>query len=491
MNRDTLKLQAKTGDSIHYRNLSRTPIDFRCDGSIRNHQTHKHTSRPASSRKGLTARWLPYESKEGIVNLIRKDSMSFRQENGYLYCEELRVKDIQERVPTSPFYLYSLNRILSNYQAYQTALDGIPGIISYALKANSNLTIARHLREAGAGATLVSGNELKIAMAAGFDPKKVTYNGNGKTAAELSLAVLHNVMVNIDSEFDLEHIRKAASETGKRAKVTLRINPDIDPQVHPYIATGFKNSKFGIMNEKLDWYLAKIRTYPELELIGVHCHLGSTIKRVSVFQDAMRVMKRFFIEIRKRGFQIQYLNLGGGLGIDYEKDHSLPSQADLIQAIRGELSNDMTVIIEPGRSIVGDAAVLVNRVTGVKTNGNKNFIVIDGSMAELIRPSLYDAYHHIGFIEPVSGETGTFDVVGPICESADFLGKERKLPTPHESAGLVIYDTGAYSYIMSSNYNLKTRPAEYMVHGKQLIRIRRAETMDDYMRLFENEPVAI
>ncbi|MBU2510624.1 diaminopimelate decarboxylase [bacterium] len=417
--------------------------------------------------------------------------MSFYTNDGYLYCEDIKVKHIQDRIPNSPIYLYSLNRILENYKAYKEALDGIPSIISYALKANSNLTIARHLREAGASATLVSGNELKIAMAAGFDPKLVTYNGNGKTTAELSMAVLHGVMVNIDSEFDLQHIKKAAAETRKTANVTLRINPDVDSEVHPYVATGFKNSKFGIMNERLDWYLKEIENSSGLNLVGLHCHLGSTIKKVRVFQDAMKIMIHFFKEIREKGFNLKYLNLGGGLGIDYEKNQPIPTPSELIDSIRDYLIPDLTLIVEPGRSMIGDASILITRVTGVKTNGSKNFIVIDGSMAELIRPCLYDAYHHIGFIEPVTGEKKVFDIVGPICESADFLGKDRELPTPHETAGLVVYDVGAYCYIMSSNYNLKMRPAEYLVNGNQLIRIRRAETMDDYMRLFENDPVAI
>lgn len=420
-----------------------------------------------------------------------RDQMGFHEKNGYLYCDNIRVKDIQERVPTSPFYLYSLDQILQNYRAYEAALEGIPSIISFALKANSNLSIARHLREAGAGATLVSGNELKIAMAAGYDSKVVTYNGNGKTLPELILAVLHNVMVNIDSEFDLEHIKRAARDTGKTAKVTLRVNPDIDAEVHPYIATGFKHSKFGIMNERLGWYLEQISQSPELNLVGIHCHLGSTIKKVKVFKDAMQVMMNVFGTIRDRGFPIKILNLGGGLGIDYERKDDIPTPKEFIDGIRDELLSDMTLIVEPGRSIVGNAAILVNRVTGIKSNGAKDFIVIDGSMSELIRPSLYDAFHFIDFIEPVEGEPRTFDIVGPICESADFLGKDRRLATPHESAGLAVFDVGAYGYIMSSNYNLKMRPAEYMVNGKQLTRIRRAETMDDYMRLFENDPVAI
>ncbi len=417
--------------------------------------------------------------------------MSFYIDDGYLYCEDLKIKDIQDRVPGSPFFLYSLQQINTNYQDYESAMGGIPSLVSYAIKANSNLSILRHIRELGGGATLVSGNELKLALAAGFSPKKVTYNGNGKTLAELSLAIQHGVMINIDSEFDLEHIKHSTGESGTKANLLLRINPDVDSEVHPYISTGLKNSKFGIMNERLSWYLDKIKESEKLNLIGIHCHIGSTIQKTRIFQDTARIMMEFFKAIREKGFNIEYLNIGGGLGIDYEKNQQIPTQKDLIDSIKEYLIEDMTLIIEPGRSIIGNACVLINRVLGVKSNGNKNFIVIDGSMAELIRPSLYDSFHHIGFIEPINGEIKTFDIVGPICESTDFLGKDRELPTPHENSGLVVYDTGAYGYVMSSNYNVKMRPAEYLVDGRKLFRIRRAETMDDYMRLFENEPVAI
>ena len=412
--------------------------------------------------------------------------MSFHFKDGYLYCEELKIKDIQEQVPESPFYLYSLDQITSNYKAYESALEGIKSIIGYAIKANNNLTILKHLRELGSGAVLVSGNELRMALAAGFDLKRAVLNGNGKTLGELILAVQHGVMINIDSEFDLEHIQQAAKEVGKVADVLIRINPDVDPEVHPYVSTGIKNSKFGIRNEKLQWFLDQIKTEPLLHLIGVHCHLGSTIKKVRIFRDATVLMMEFIETIRNEGFDLKYLNIGGGLGIDYEKTGEyIPTPSHLIDSIGDVLPDDVELIIEPGRSIIGNAAVLVNRVTGVKTNGNKHFIVIDGSMAELIRPSLYDTYQHIDFIEPVDGEVKTYDVVGPVCESADFLGKDRQLPTPHEGAGLIVYDAGAYCYAMSSNYNLKMRPPEYLVDGDRLIQIRRAETFEGYMRLFE------
>ena len=376
--------------------------------------------------------------------------MSFHFKDGYLYCEELKVKDIQEQVPESPFYLYSLDQITSNYKAYESALEGIKSIIGYAIKANNNLTILAYLCELGSGAVLVSGNELKMALAAGFDPKRAVLNGNGKTLGELILAVQHGVMINIDSEFDLEHIQQAAKEVGKVADVLIRINPDVDPEVHPYVSTGIKNSKFGIRNERLQWFLDRIKREPLLNLVGVHCHLGSTIKKVQIFRDATVLMMEFIEAIRNEGFELKYLNIGGGLGIDYERTGEyIPTPSHLIDSIGDVLTDDVDLIIEPGRSIIGNAAVLVNRVTGVKTNGNKHFIVTDGSMAELIRPSLYDTYQHIDFIEPVDGEVKTYDVVGPVCESADFLGKDRPLPTPHEGAGLIVYDAGAYCYAMS------------------------------------------
>ena len=412
--------------------------------------------------------------------------MSFHFKDGYLYCENLNIKAIQDQIPESPFYLYSLTQIRENYKAYATALEGIESIIGYAIKANNNLTILKHLRELGSGAVLVSGNELRIALAAGFDPKRTVLNGNGKTIAELILAAEHGVMINIDSEFDLEHVREAAKEVDKGADVLIRINPDVDPQVHAYVSTGIKNSKFGIRNERLNWFLDQIKAEPLLNLVGVHCHLGSTIKKVRIFRDATILMMEFIEKIRDAGFDLRYLNIGGGLGIDYEKTgESIPTPSHLIDSIRDVLTDDIGLIIEPGRSIIGNSAVLVNRVTGVKTNGNKHFIVIDGSMAELIRPSLYDAYQHIDFIEPIDGEVVTYDVVGPVCESADFLGQDRTLPTPHEGAGLVVHDAGAYCYAMSSNYNLKMRPPEYLVDSDRLIQIRRSETFEEHMRLFE------
>ncbi|MDP7280176.1 MAG: diaminopimelate decarboxylase [Candidatus Poribacteria bacterium] len=412
--------------------------------------------------------------------------MSFHFQNGFLYCEDLRIKDIQQQVAESPFYLYSLSQVTQNYQAYAKALLGLDAIIGYAVKANNNLHLLRYLCQQGSGAVLVSGNELRLALKAGFSPKRMIFNGNGKTVTELSLAAQHQVIINIDSEFDLQHIQQVAQTTNRLVQVLIRINPDIDPQVHPYVSTGIRNSKFGIRNEQLSWFLKQIQQDRYLDLVGVHCHLGSTIEKTEVFHDATRLMLSFIQEIETHGFNLQYLNIGGGLGIDYERNNpDLPTPKNLIDSVRSLLPSKLSLIIEPGRSIIGNAGLLVNRVTGVKSNGNKNFVVVDGSMAELIRPSLYNAYQHIDLIEPVDGEPKIFDVVGPVCESADFLGKNRKLPTPPEGTGLVVHDAGAYCYTMSSNYNLKMSPAEYLVHGNRLTQIRRQQTLDDYLQLFD------
>lgn len=413
-----------------------------------------------------------------------------KKEDGYLYCEGVKVQDIMESVEKRPFYLYSKPQITRNVEAYKDALQGLRSIIGYAIKANNNLKILEHLRKLGCGAVLVSGNELRLALAAGFDPSKCIFNGNGKLLEDLVLAAESGVFVNIDSEFDLDNIVSAARLAGKRVNVLLRINPDVDPQVHPYVATGNKNSKFGIRNEKLQWFLDAVKAHPnELKLVGAHCHLGSTITKVDIFRDAAVLMVNYIDQIREQGFEISYLNIGGGLGIDYYHTGAvLPTPRDLIDTVRElVLSRDLNLIIEPGRSVIANTCCLVNRVTGVKTNGTKNFIVIDGSMAELIRPSLYDAYQHIELVAPTpsEAEVSTFDVVGPVCESADFLGKERKLPTPERGAGLVVQDAGAYCMSMASTYNLKMRPPEYWVEEDgSVAKIRHGETFEDHLRYF-------
>jgi diaminopimelate decarboxylase len=413
----------------------------------------------------------------------------YRGTDGYLYCDGVRLDEIRAQAETSPVYIYSQERIRKNYEAYSEALSGLDSIIGYAVKANNNLHIMRFLCNLGSGAVLVSGNELRLALEAGFDPSRTIFNGNGKLPKELELAVQNNVLINIDSEFDLENIRAAAKVVGRPARVLIRINPDVDPQVHPYVSTGLAGSKFGIRNTHLDWFLNEIRhSEGLLDLVGVHCHLGSTITKVGIFRDATLLMVDFIKQIRNEGFDIKFLNIGGGLGIDYHRQGAqLPTPKDLIDTVRDLVADlGLVLVIEPGRSMVATSGVLACTVTGVKTNGNKNFIVVDGSMAELIRPSLYDAYQHIELTAPSEGTVNTFDIVGPVCESGDYLGKERALPTPKAGDGLVVMDAGAYCMSMASTYNLKMRPAEFWVKdGKQVQKIRRGETFDDYLKLFE------
>ncbi|KAL0376161.1 UNVERIFIED_CONTAM: Diaminopimelate decarboxylase 1, chloroplastic [Sesamum calycinum] len=412
-----------------------------------------------------------------------------KSEDGFLRCEGVKVEKVMKVAEQSPFYLYSKPQITRNVEAYKEALEGLKSIIGFPFQANNNLKILEHLQKLGCGAVLVSGNELKLALHAGFDPTRCVFNGNGKILEDLVLAAKAGVFVNIDSEFDLENIVAAAKIAGKKVNALLRINPDVDPQVHPYVATGNKNSKFGIRNEKLQWFLDAVRAHPEeLKLVGVHCHLGSTITKVDIFRDAAVLMVNYIDQIRDQGFEISYLNIGGGLGIDYYHTGAvLPTPRDLIETVRKlVVSRNLNLIIEPGRSIIANTCCFVNRVTGVKTNGTKNFIVVDGSMAELIRPSLYDAYQHIELVSPPppDAETSTFDVVGPLCDSADFLGKDRELPTPTKGAGLVVHDAGAYCMSMASTYNLKMRPPEYWIDDDGSVsKIRHAETFDNHLRV--------
>lgn len=402
-------------------------------------------------------------------------------------CEGVRIRDLQDDVSSTPVYVYSKKQLIDNFEAYKQALDGLDSIIGYAIKANNNLNIVKMFRDLGSGAVLVSGNELRLAKMAGMDMTKTVFNGNGKTHPELVLAVKSGCLINIDSEFDLRHIAIAAKDVGTPANVLIRINPDIDPQVHAYVSTGLASSKFGIRNSHLQWFLDEIKAESMLNLVGVHCHLGSTIKKVDIFKDAATIMIGFIDQIKAQGFDsLKYLNIGGGLGIDYDRQgETIPRPVDLINTIRPQLvASGLTIIIEPGRSMVGNTSIMVSEVVGVKTNGSKDFIVVDGSMSELIRPSLYDAFQYISLTEP-GGEMKKFDIVGPVCESADFLGKERLLPTPTEGAGLAVMDAGAYCFAMASNYNLKVRPPEVLVDGDDWEYIRRAETFEDMMAAYQ------
>eukprot|EP00270_Netrium_digitus_P017444 TRINITY_DN639_c0_g1_i1.p1 TRINITY_DN639_c0_g1~~TRINITY_DN639_c0_g1_i1.p1 ORF type:complete len:529 (+),score=164.31 TRINITY_DN639_c0_g1_i1:126-1712(+) len=475
------------------RTCSSTPDRMRCLCSQRPAQVLSSSSLVDQSAAASPA-VSPFSQNGSAVSAA---APAFQKgDDGFLYCEGVRVKDVMEEVEAiegegRPFYLYGKGTLTKNYTAYALALEGLEAIVGYAVKANNNLKMLQHLCSLGCGAVVVSGNELKLALLAGFDPAKCVFNGNGKTKAELLEAARAGVMVNIDSEFDLQQITEAAVKAGRRVKVLLRINPDVDPQVHPYVATGNKNSKFGIRNERLQWFLDEVKARPQqLNFVGLHCHLGSTITNVSVFQDAAVILIDIIDAIRHQGMDVEYLNIGGGLGIDYKRDGKLklPTPMDLIDTVRDAVkSRGLKLIIEPGRSMVANTGGFLCNVTGTKSNGNKNFIVVDGSMAELIRPSLYGAYQHIELVSDADvedTEVKTWDVVGPICESADFLGRDRDLPTPLPGSGVVVHDAGAYCMAMASVYNLKLRPPEYWVADGKLEKIRRGEKFEDVMSFY-------
>ncbi|XP_077866655.1 uncharacterized protein LOC100368136 [Saccoglossus kowalevskii] len=388
--------------------------------------------------------------------------------DGYLFCEDLQVKTVQDEFAKaseygSPFFMYSKRQIGDNVRSYVEALQrhDLPYILGYAVKANNNLTILRILRDLGCTAVLVSGNELKLAMLAGFSTDKLVFNGNGKTQWEIELAVTHDVMINADSLFDIDHISSVARQLGKKVKMLLRMNPDIDPEVHRYLATGSAVSKFGIPETDLDTALGKAGSDDNIDLVGLHCHIGSTITNIDVFRATVSAMLRYNNHVQGRGFRLKYLNVGGGLGINYRKYIQvcmcIPSGGELIDSIADKIKESgLCLILEPGRSIIASAGILVSKVIGIKRNETRSFLVIDGSMTEVMRPCLYGAYHHIQLIEPTSG-TRRYSVVGPVCECGDYLAEDIELPIPHEGCGLAIRDAGAYCASMSSNYNMRVR----------------------------------
>ncbi len=413
----------------------------------------------------------------------------FTRRDGALYLEGVRLSDLLTAGIPTPFYLYSLGQLRQNYRAYEDAVAGLPATVAFAIKSNHNPTLLSALREMGAGATVVSRHEVEHAIRLGFDPGKMLLHGNGKTRADLHAALSAGTLISADSEFDLVHIEEAARDQKTTAPVLLRVNPDIDPQVHPYISTGLLDSKFGMPGPVIDGLRLRgtLRTLRHVVVRGLHCHLGSTLRRVQPVADAMRVLLPLVERLRADGHPIDTVDLGGGLDIDYNRrGETLAGPVELVAAVRPDLlAARLRLWLEPGRSLSGNAGALIGRVIGVKHNGRRGFVIVDASMAQLIRPSLYNAYHHIELLEEAAtGPPLRCDVVGPICESADFLGKDRDLPLPAEGDGVIVYDAGAYGFVMASRYNLNLLPAEYVVDGAAVRLSRRAETYEDFARTF-------
>jgi diaminopimelate decarboxylase len=408
----------------------------------------------------------------------------FEYKNGSLYCEEVPLEKIAAEVGT-PFYCYSQRTLARHLRVFDEAFSGIDHLVCFAVKANSNIAVLHELITSGAGCDTVSGGEIYRALKAGCSPQKIVYAGVGKTVEEIEYALEQGIlMFNVESSQELFTIDSVAARLGKKARAALRINPNVDPQTHPYISTGLKENKFGFnMEAALDEYRLASRL-TNVELVGVHQHIGSQITQVAPFVDALARLLEFVEKLRSEGINLKYINLGGGLGITY-KDESPPHPKELAREIVPLLKKSgCTIIFEPGRMIAGNAGVLVTKVLYTKQNEGKTFYIADAGMNDLVRPSLYNAHQTI---QPVRQEIFArkkieADVVGPICESGDFLAKDRELPVFKKDELLAVMSAGAYGFTMSSNYNSRRRVAELLVKGDKYFVVRERETWDDLIR---------
>ncbi|MCL5022066.1 MAG: diaminopimelate decarboxylase [Nitrospirae bacterium] len=406
----------------------------------------------------------------------------FNYRKGVLYAEDVPVKAIAEACGT-PLYIYSYGTLLRHFKAYDDAYDGIPRIICFALKANSNVSVLRVFAKNGGGADVVSGGEIFRALKAGIPPYKIVYAGVGKTEREIRYALRSKIlMFNVESENELVEIDRIAGLMKVKAPVSLRVNPDIDPGTHPYISTGLKKHKFGIPIEKAFAYYRLAERLEHTKVVGIHKHIGSQITKVSPFVEALKKTLLLVDELGRHGVQIRYLDIGGGLGITY-RDEEPPVPRDLAMGLVPMLKDrQLTLIMEPGRSLVGNAGILVTKVLYLKRGEEKEFVIVDAGMNDLIRPSFYGAYHRIQPVEKKKRKSILADIVGPICESGDFLAKEREMSGVKQGEYLAVMSAGAYGFTMSSNYNSRPRAAEVMVKGKRFALVNTRETYRDLIR---------
>ena len=395
-----------------------------------------------------------------------------------LYCEQVALADLAHRVGT-PAYVYSSQEILANYRAYDEAFGDLPHSVCYAVKANSSLAVLGLLAKAGAGFDIVSGGELFRVLQAGGDPSKVVFSGVGKTAAEVEYALASGIhSFNCESEAELALIDAMAARRGVKAGFSIRVNPDVDASTHPYISTGLSEHKFGIaMSEALAVY-ERARGFKNLRAEGVSCHIGSQILDPAPILEAVDKLLALVAALG-----IRHLDLGGGLGIAYRDSEKAPAIREFIESLRARLGESgLRVMVEPGRSIVGPAGVLLTRVLYRKKNGPKEFVVVDAAMNDLIRPSLYHAHHEIIPVRKNALPPVTADVVGPICETGDFLARGRQMANVMPGDFLAVCAAGAYGFVLSSNYNSRPRAAEVLVEGAAYRVIRRRETFEDLVR---------
>jgi diaminopimelate decarboxylase len=413
----------------------------------------------------------------------------FIYKNSELYAENVPVRKITEKAGT-PLFIYSHKTLLRHVYAYRDAFNGYPHTICFALKANSNCAILKLLAKHGCGADVVSGGELFTALKSGIPARKIVYAGVGKTDEEIAFAIKSRIlMFNVESSDELKVINRVAGKLRVKAPIALRVNPDIDPKTHPYISTGLKKSKFGIPIENAVDHYRIANTLANIEILGIHKHIGSQITDVAPFVDALKRIIVLAETLRSSGMNIQYLDIGGGLGIPYNEE-SPPDPAKFSRAILPLLKSfHCNLILEPGRSITGNAGILVTKTLYLKKHSVKNrfrpgkeFIIVDAGMNDLLRPSFYDAFHTILPVKRTRRKKITADIVGPICESGDFLGKNRVINNIQPGDLLAVMSAGAYGFSMSSNYNSRPKAAEVLVKGKDFFVIREREQYKDLVR---------
>lgn len=401
---------------------------------------------------------------------------AFNHRDGVLFAEGVALPAIAERFGT-PTYVYSRAHIQAQYRSYTDALQGVSHLVCFAVKANSNLGVLNLLARMGAGFDIVSGGELERVLAAGGRADRVVFSGVGKTREDMRRALEVGVhCFNVESTDELERLQVVAAEMGVRAPVSLRVNPDVDAGTHPYISTGLKENKFGIAIADAEEVYIRAAQLPNLEVVGVDCHIGSQLTTLEPFLDALDRLLDLIDRLGDCGIHLRHLDLGGGIGVRY-RDEQPPLASDYIKAIRERVGvRDLALVFEPGRYIVANAGVLLTRVEYLKHTEHKDFAIVDAAMNDLIRPALYQAWMDVSAVQPREGEGRAYDVVGPICETGDFLAKDRVLNLA-EGDLLAVHSAGAYGFVMSSNYNTRGRCAEVLVDGDQAFEVRRRETV--------------
>ncbi|MFH1007241.1 MAG: diaminopimelate decarboxylase [Candidatus Latescibacterota bacterium] len=414
----------------------------------------------------------------------------FQYRDRALYCDDVAVRDVAEKVGT-PFYLYSQKTLLRHCTSLHRAAGDTPHLTCYSMKANDHLAILRLLAGEGIGVDIVSGGELFKALTAGFPPEKIVYSGVGKTDAEIRYALEQGIYTfNVESVQELETINEIAGGMGKTAPVGLRINPNVDPKTHPYISTGLEKNKFGISSARAIETFALAAGLPHIQVLGIDAHIGSQLTTVAPFVESAEKLALMVASLKREGIRLQYIDIGGGLGIPYHEENP-PQPFEWMEAVLPALKfTGLKVIFEPGRSLVGNAGILVVRVLYVKETERKTFVITDGGMNDLMRPSLYNAYHDLWPVARTDDESIVADVVGPICESGDFFAKDRQIQKLKRGDLLAVMSAGAYGFSMASNYNSRPRVAAVMAADDQFTVIRERERVEDLIRGEESQIIS-